>query len=82
MHPDLSPHLHSPECNELISQLKTCHETNKFQKFLGVCSDIDRLLQRCLKKEREENRRKNKERGQLMRQRAYENMRAEQQQKQ
>lgn len=77
MHPDLSSHLHSPECNELISQLKECHVTNKFQKFLGACSDIDRTLQRCLKKEREEFRKKNSERGKLMRQQAYERMRKE-----
>ncbi|XP_076055864.1 protein Abitram-like isoform X3 [Oratosquilla oratoria] len=51
MHPDLSKHLHSEECNRLIERLNVCHEENKFRKFLGACNDIDRELNQCLKQE-------------------------------
>ncbi|XP_073990095.1 COX assembly mitochondrial protein 2 homolog isoform X3 [Rhodnius prolixus] len=51
MHPDLSPHLHTEECNILISKLKDCHTNNKISKFFGACSEADRELLRCLKKE-------------------------------
>lgn len=53
MHTDLSPHLHTTECNILIEQLNNCHTENKFAKFLGVCNDIDNQLVRCLKRERQ-----------------------------
>ncbi|CAD6992415.1 unnamed protein product [Ceratitis capitata] len=53
MHTDLSPHLHTSECNSLIEQLNNCHSENKFAKFLGVCNDIDSLLVKCLKSERQ-----------------------------
>ncbi|XP_073990096.1 COX assembly mitochondrial protein 2 homolog isoform X4 [Rhodnius prolixus] len=67
MHPDLSPHLHTEECNILISKLKDCHTNNKISKFFGACSEADRELLRCLKKEREANRKKNAEEGERRR---------------
>lgn len=60
MHSDLSPHLHTPECNRLINLLKSCHEENKYAKFLGVCNDFDQQVVVCLRNERKENSRKNR----------------------
>ncbi|XP_014679457.1 PREDICTED: COX assembly mitochondrial protein 2 homolog [Priapulus caudatus] len=59
MHPDLSSHLHTDECNEMIKQLSQCHVDNKYKKFLGACNDFKRAMDRCLKNERETNRREN-----------------------
>lgn len=64
MHTDLSSHLHTPECNELIEQLKQCHTENKFAKFIGVCNTADQLVVNCLKKERIERSRLNREKAQ------------------
>ncbi|XP_054735253.1 COX assembly mitochondrial protein 2 homolog [Anastrepha obliqua] len=73
MHTDLSPHLHTSECNQLIEQLATCHTENKFIKFLGVCNEFDSQLVKCLKRERQAraaaNRVKAAERQKLVRER-------------
>lgn len=74
MHSDLSPHLHTLECNELISQLKNCHNENKFVKFLGVCNKIDNQVVVCLRNERAERSRVNREKSKVQQLRIQERM--------
>ncbi|ESO07688.1 hypothetical protein HELRODRAFT_76233 [Helobdella robusta] len=51
MHPDLSPHLHTAECNEFIQALQECHKNFPFKKFFGKCNNLDSLVGKCLVKE-------------------------------
>ena len=72
MHPDLSPHLHTSECNALIAELQKCYQENKVKKYFGVCNRLDTAMTRCLMKEIEQNRRRNNALAQQHRQIALE----------
>ncbi|KAF1662025.1 UNVERIFIED_CONTAM: hypothetical protein FQV16_0016209, partial [Eudyptes robustus] len=52
MLPDLSPHLHTAECNFLIQLLHNCWNENKMQKYLGACNYWDEAVWQCTKQER------------------------------
>ncbi|XP_001863390.2 COX assembly mitochondrial protein 2 homolog [Culex quinquefasciatus] len=80
MHSDLSAHLHTPECNQLIDLLKNCHEENKFAKFIGVCNTIDQQVVNCLRGERRERSRVNRQQAAEKQRRVQERMKQFEQQ--
>ena len=59
MHPNLSLHLHSQECKEVIEALQKCHSDHPYKKFLGACNDFKRALDSCLYKEYKQQQRQN-----------------------
>uniref|UniRef100_A0A0N4Z6G7 COX assembly mitochondrial protein n=1 Tax=Parastrongyloides trichosuri TaxID=131310 RepID=A0A0N4Z6G7_PARTI len=52
MLPDLSPHLHTEECNILINMLHSCHQEYTFGKMFGKCTNLDEWVWQCTKRER------------------------------
>lgn len=73
MHTDLSAHLHSNNCNELIRLLQQCHDDNPFKKFFGYCNHEDAQVLRCLKQERIARRDENRKKSEEMKRRWKEN---------
>ncbi|KAH1022920.1 COX assembly mitochondrial protein 2 homolog [Dendroctonus ponderosae] len=52
MHTDLSAHLHSDKCNELIKLLRQCRIDYPARQLLGKCDHEYIEMTKCLKAER------------------------------
>ncbi|XP_061197335.1 COX assembly mitochondrial protein 2 homolog [Saccostrea echinata] len=52
MHPDLSPHLHTEECNFIIRAFRSCQDQHGILKYVGYCDPLFSEVQKCLRKER------------------------------
>ncbi|XP_022343592.2 COX assembly mitochondrial protein 2 homolog [Crassostrea virginica] len=70
MHPDLSAHLHTDECNVIIKAYKSCQEQHLYLRFFGYCDPLFTDVQKCLRKERINRRIENRENNR-MKMRAY-----------
>ncbi|XP_025205938.1 COX assembly mitochondrial protein 2 homolog [Melanaphis sacchari] len=59
MHPDLSPHLHTDECNDLTMEFKNCNIEHKVLRFVGRCDKAYDRMVHCFHLERKAKRLKN-----------------------
>lgn len=59
MHTDLSPHLHTDECNNIINLLRQCRIDHPATKWIGKCNPEYDEMTKCLKRERLARRKKN-----------------------
>ncbi|MFH4976174.1 hypothetical protein AB6A40_002883 [Gnathostoma spinigerum] len=66
MLPDLSPHLHTDECNFLIDILKRCQNESGLSKLIGACNYWEDAVWQCTKQERIWRRRHNPSYGKRM----------------
>ncbi|OMJ26463.1 COX assembly mitochondrial protein 2 [Smittium culicis] len=57
MHPHVAEHK-NVSCVEFIRALDECHNSNKWRKFFGFCNEPHDLLNKCLAREYESNRKK------------------------
>ncbi|XP_050441530.1 COX assembly mitochondrial protein 2 homolog [Adelges cooleyi] len=81
MHPDLSPHLHTDECNNLTIEFNNCNVDHKILRFFGSCDKAYDRMVNCFHLERKAKQLQNNEnalkRQAEIRQRILKEMRAE-----
>ncbi|XP_050525632.1 COX assembly mitochondrial protein 2 homolog [Daktulosphaira vitifoliae] len=79
MHPDLSPHLHTDECNDITLEFMNCNVEHKFSRFFGRCDKVYDRMVHCFHLERKAKQLHNNEnaikRQDFVRQKILEEMR-------
>ncbi|KAL4221176.1 Respiratory chain complex assembly or maintenance protein [Mactra antiquata] len=49
---NLSPHLHTEKCNDLVTKYTQCVEKHPVGKFLNECSHYEKAIRQCFKEEK------------------------------
>jgi len=75
MHPDLSPHLHTEACNDIVRNLFRCRKENRITQALGACNSFNDDMLECFHQERlarrEKNREKARNKNEIFKQKLY-----------
>ncbi|KAH3822444.1 hypothetical protein DPMN_124222 [Dreissena polymorpha] len=58
-HPNLSPHLHTEECNGYIKEYQDCH-ADLWKKFSGQCNPEYLAMMKCFRREKDYKRKNHK----------------------
>ncbi|CAG9767110.1 unnamed protein product [Ceutorhynchus assimilis] len=75
-HTDLSPHLHTDKCNQMVELWRQCRKDNFFKVMVGYCNSHYDAMADCLKSERLARRAENQRKARESKKRISERIKA------